>query len=100
MAGEEGRAMARQRSRDHPPCPRCGAGHVTSNGRTRTGRPRWACRACGRTFGPTAGTPLYRLHAPAAEVARSVLVVIRRGSLSAAEEITGHTYETLGRWLR
>lgn len=42
---------------------------------------------------------MYRLHTPAAEVARSLLVVMRRGSLSAAEEITGHKYETLGRWL-
>ena len=33
-------------------------------------------------------------------MARSLLVVMRRGSLSAAEEITGHKYETLGRWLR
>jgi hypothetical protein len=35
-----------------------------------------------------------------AEVARTLLVVMRRGSLSAAEEITGHKYETIGRWLR
>ena len=49
---------------------------------------------------PTFGTPLYRLHTPAPEVARSLLMVMRRGSLSAAEEITGHKYETLGRWLR
>jgi hypothetical protein len=33
-------------------------------------------------------------------VARTLLVVMRRGSLSAAEEITGHKYETIGRWLR
>jgi hypothetical protein len=25
---------------------------------------------------------------------------MRRGSLRAAEEITGHKYETIGRWLR
>jgi hypothetical protein len=29
-------------------------------------------------------------------VARTLLVVMRRGSLSAAEEITGHKYETIG----
>jgi len=33
-------------------------------------------------------------------VAHTLLVVMRRGSLSAAEEITGHKYETIGRWLR
>jgi hypothetical protein len=27
-------------------------------------------------------------------------VVLRRGSLLAAEELPGHTYETVGRWLR
>jgi len=43
---------------------------------------------------------MYRLRTPATEVARSLLVVMRRGSLCAAEEITGHKYETIGRWLR
>lgn len=42
---------------------------------------------------------MYRLRVPPAEVARTLLVVMRRGSLSAAEEITGHKYETIGRWL-
>jgi hypothetical protein len=49
---------------------------------------------------PPLGTPLYRLHTPVAEGARSLLVVMRRGSLSAAAELTGPQYETLGRWLR
>jgi hypothetical protein len=43
---------------------------------------------------------LYRLHTPATEVARSLLVVLRRGSLSAAEELTGHKSETSARGLR
>lgn len=43
---------------------------------------------------------MYRLKTPAAEVARALLVVMRRGSLCAAEEITGHKYETIGEWLR
>jgi hypothetical protein len=46
------------------------------------------------------GTAMYRLRVTPAEVARPLLVVMRRGSLSAAEEITGHKYETIGRWLR
>jgi hypothetical protein len=33
-------------------------------------------------------------------VARALVVVLRRGSLRAAEEVTGHKYETIGRWLR
>jgi hypothetical protein len=43
---------------------------------------------------------LYGLRTSAAEVARSLLVVMRRGSLNAAEELTGHKYETLADWLR
>jgi hypothetical protein len=40
------------------------------------------------------------LRTPAAEVAQALLIVQRRGSLLAAEELTGHKYETIGRWLR
>lgn len=43
---------------------------------------------------------MYRLHTPVAEVTQALLVVMRRGSLRAAEEITGHKYETIGEWLR
>jgi hypothetical protein len=43
---------------------------------------------------------MYRLRTPPDEVARTLLIVMRRGSLSASEEITGHKYETVGRWLR
>ncbi len=91
--------MARRPSLDHPPCPHCGEKHTVRNGH-KNGRPRWVCRGCGRSFGPTFGTPLYRRRTPPAEVARALLIVMRRGSLSAAEEITGHQSETIGRWLR
>ena len=50
--------------------------------------------------GATEGTPMYGLHTEASEVAQALLIVMRRGSLRAAEEITGHKYETIGEWLR
>jgi len=83
----------------NPPCPRCGDAATVRTGRTR-GRQRWRCAGGRRTFGPTTGTALYRLKSPPAEVAQALLVVLRRGSLLAAEELTGHKYETVGRWLR
>ena len=43
---------------------------------------------------------MYGLKTPAAEVAQALLIVMRRGSLRAAEEITGHKYETIGVWLK
>src|SRR5713101_1937028 len=81
------------------PNPACEKPHVIRNGSS-GGRRRYECRGCGRFFGDTAGTPMYRLHTPAAEVAQALLIVMRRGSLRAAEEITGHKYETIGEWLR
>ena len=43
---------------------------------------------------------MYGLKTSAAEVAQALLIVMRRGSLRAAEEITGHKYETISAWLK
>jgi transposase-like protein len=75
------------------------APHVVRNG-SLGGRQRYHCRGCGTWFGETQGTPLYRLKTPAAEIGRALLLVMRRGSLRAAEDATGHKYETIGRWLQ
>ena len=93
--------MAARGSGPRPPCPTadCPAPHVVRNG-TLSGRQRYHCRGCGAWFGQTHGTPLYRLRTPPAEIGRALLVVMRRGSLRAAEEVTGHKYETIGHWLR
>jgi hypothetical protein len=72
---------------------------VVRNG-TLDGRQRYHCRGCGAWFGQTHGTPLYRLRTPPGEIGRALLLVMRRGSLRAAEEVTGHKYETIGRWLK
>jgi transposase-like protein len=84
-----------------PPCPNpdCRQSHVVRNGSHR-GRQRYHCRTCKTYFGTTQGTPMYGLKTPAAEVAQALLIVMRRGSLRAAEEITGHKYETISGWLK
>ena len=84
-----------------PPCPNanCREPHVVRNGSHR-GRQRYCCRTCHTYFGETQGTPMYGLKTPAVEVAQALLIVMRRGSLRAAEEITGHKYETIGEWLK
>ena len=84
-----------------PPCPTpgCWPPHVVRNG-SANGRRRYHCRACGAWFGETTGTPMHRLRTPPAEVARALLVVLRRGSFRAAEEVTGHKAETIAGWLR
>src|SRR5262249_39777593 len=42
----------------------------------------------------------FHLHTPPAEIVRAIRVVLRRGSLRAAEEQTGHDYETIAEWIR
>src|SRR5947209_2134797 len=84
-----------------PPCPNptCRESHVVRNGSHR-GRQRYCCRSCKTYFGETQGTPMYGLKTSAAEVAHALLIVMRRSSLRAAEEITGHKYETISVWLK
>jgi len=72
---------------------------VVRNG-TVSGHQRYHCLACGAWFGETQGTPLYRLRTPVEEIVQALLIVMRRGSLRAAEELTGHKYETIGHWLQ
>src|SRR5215470_18470820 len=80
-------------------CPRCRGTRCIRNGSSR-GHRRFACRECGRTFAATMGTPLFRLHTPLPEIVRAIRIVLRRGSLRAAEELTGHNYETIAGWIR
>src|SRR5205807_2113741 len=63
-------------------------------------RQRYHCRTCKTSFGETQGRPMYALKTPAKEVAQALLIVMRGGSLRAAEEITGHKYETISVWLK
>src|SRR5438067_6697932 len=93
------RESKKQVGRPSCPNPNCEASHVVRNGSHR-GRQRYYCRGCKTYFGETQGTPMYGLKTPAAEVAQALLIVMRRGSLRAAEEITGHKYETISEWLK
>src|SRR5260370_7685466 len=96
--------MNKQASKERPnlpscPNPDCPQPHVVRNGSHR-GRQRYHCRSCKTYFGETEGTPMYNLKTPAAEVAQALLIVMRRGSLRGAEEITGHKYQTITVWLK
>src|SRR6266566_8388875 len=96
--------MNKQKSKEQasvPACPNpnCRESHVVRDGSHR-GRQRYCCHSCQTYFGETQGTPMYNLKTPAAEVAHALLIVMRRGSLRAAEEITGHKYETISEWLK
>jgi len=91
--------MPRKRSPVNPPCSRCGAAEVNRNSH-KDGKPHWACLVCGRSFSPTFGTAMDRQRTLPVEGARPLFIGIRCGRFRAAEEITGHQYETIRRWLR
>jgi transposase-like protein len=90
--------MGRKRVESATGCPHCGSTWVRRNGSSR-GKARWQCGDCGKTIGATYGTAMYGLHTPAAEVARTLLILMRRGSLRGAEEISGHKWETIRDWV-
>lgn len=91
--------MARRRNPNNPPCAHCGDRRTLGHG-TDKGVRRWRCHGCGCPFCSTTGTPVHRLKTPVQAVAQALLIVLRRGSLRAAEEVTGHQDETIGVWLR
>ena len=91
--------MSEQAKVPNCPNPTCSQSHVVKNGSYR-GKRRFRCQTCGKYFGETEGTPMYRLQTPVAEVAQALLIVMRRGSFRAAEEVTGHKYETISAWMR
>jgi transposase-like protein len=80
-------------------CPRCGGTGGVRYG-TRKGAQRWRCPGCGRTWNALLGTPLFHLHTPLPEIVRTIRVVLARGSLRAAEELTGHNYDTISVWIK
>jgi transposase-like protein len=90
--------MGRMRVESATPCPHCGSRWVRSNGSSR-GKARRRCGDCGKSVGDTYGTAMYHLHTSAAEVGRTLLILMRRGSLRATEEISGHKWETVKDWL-
>lgn len=90
--------MPRTRKQQSEPCPHCGGRSVWSNGSSR-GHRQYRCGDCRKSFGTRFATPLYRVRTPVEEIAQALLVLMRRGSLSAAEEITGHKWETIRGWL-
>ena len=80
-------------------CPRCGGTTCVRYG-TRKGDQRWRCASCRRTWNERWGTPLFHLHTPLPEIVRTIRIVLARGSLRAAEELTGHNYDTIAVWIK
>jgi hypothetical protein len=71
---------------------------VWSNGSSR-GHRRFRCGDCNKSFGTRFATPLYRVRTPVGDIVQALRVMMHRGSLRAAQDITGHKWETVRGWL-
>jgi transposase-like protein len=80
-------------------CPRCGEAGCLRYG-TRKGAQRWRCPSGRRTWNERLGTPLFHRHTPLPEIVRTIRIVLARGSRRAAEELTGHNYDTIAIWIK
>jgi hypothetical protein len=93
--------MARKREDTGRSCPHCGSTLVCRNGKNR-GQQRFLCTACEKTFGERSGTPMFGLHTPAEEVARTLLILMRRAMprrRSASATIWAETAHPFGKGL-
>ena len=77
-------------------CPHCGGDDIRPWGKA-SGKPRYRCVGCGRTFNPLTGTPLAGLHYPDRwrDQARAL---ISGETIAKAAERCGVDYTTAFRW--
>jgi transposase-like protein len=77
-------------------CPHCGGDDIRPWGKA-SGKPRYRCVGCGRTFNPLTGTPLAGLHYPDRwrDQARAL---ISGETIAQAAERCGVDYTTAFRW--
>jgi transposase-like protein len=84
----------RARWPDGPVCYHCGASNDALRIRTRG---TWQCRACGRQFSVTGGTPMHRTHLPLLTWARAIYLIVASSkgiSSMKLSEMLGLPYST------
>ena len=82
---------------------RAGRGNVVRHGflKLRRGRRRrYRCKACGKTFCSTQGTPYYRLQCTRRDFEQVAAMSVEGLSKSAIARIKGITWNTVARWLQ
>ena len=88
----------------NPDCPdhgRSGKSNVTRHGffKNSSGRRRYRCKVCAKTFSSTKGTPYYRLQCTRREFDEVAAMSVEGVSKSAIARIKGISWNTVTRWL-
>lgn len=74
--------------------------NIEKYGKTKTGRQRYRCKTCGRTFTETKGTIFYRRRTPEDEIIETLAFVAEGVRVSSLSRVKGHKEDTILDWLR
>lgn len=75
-------------------------GNIIKFGHTRSGRQRYKCTTCNRTFTETYGTIFYRRRTDEREILECLAMVAEGSRLGSIFRIKGHKEDTVSDWIR
>lgn len=74
--------------------------NIIKFGTTKTGRQRYKCKSCGKTFTETKGTLFYRRRTPETEIIDTLAHIAEGNRISSLVRTKGHKEDTIGDWIR
>jgi transposase-like protein len=74
--------------------------NIIKFGQTKTGRQRYKCQTCHKTFTETKGTLFYRRRTPEAEIIDTLAHIAEGNRISSLTRTTGHKEDTIIDWIR
>lgn len=74
--------------------------NIIKSGHTRSGRQRYKCLRCGKTFTETRGTIFYRRRTGDREILECLAMIAEGSRISSVSRIKGHKEDTVSAWLR
>jgi transposase-like protein len=77
-----------------------GQKNIVKYGKTKAGRQRYKCKACGSTFTETKGTMFYRRRVPAEEIIETLAFLAEGSRVSSLTRVKGYKEDTILDWLR
>ena len=85
---------------DHEKVQKGCVGNIIKFGHTRSGRQRYKCTTCRKTFTETRGTIFYRRRTDDREILECLAVIAEGSRISSVSRIKGHKEDTVSAWLR
>ena len=74
--------------------------NIIKFGHTRSGRQRFKCRKCGKTFTETRGTIFYRRRTDDEEILECLAMIAEGSRISSVSRVKGHKEDTVSAWVR